>query len=94
MTFPPIRDEWHSKHYFEVLGEISGQDEGQNPYREATRRLARDRDLPLVDIDTGLREHGIEPLPDGIHPSAEGNEFVASQVADAIVAVWSRKQGR
>lgn len=94
MTFPPIRDEWHSKHYFEVLGEISGQDEGQNPYREATRRLARDRHLPLVDIDTGLREHGIKPLPDGIHLSAEGNEFVASQVADAIVAVWSRKQGR
>ena len=52
-----------------MLGEISGQDEGQNPYREATRRLARDRHLPLVDIDTGLREHGIEPLPDGIHPN-------------------------
>ena len=43
--------------------------------------------MPLVDIDSGLREHGIEPLPDGIHLSAEGNEFVASQVADAI---WLR----
>jgi lysophospholipase L1-like esterase len=86
MTFPPVIDRWHVYHDHPFFRQNGGQDGYQERYREATRQVAREHNLPLVDLDGALRKEiarqGPEPciLPDGVHLTAHGNERVSLAV--------------
>jgi lysophospholipase L1-like esterase len=90
LTFPPIVNAWHSTrndHFYDKTGGIDGFIED---YRAATRIYARERGLPLADIDLTLRAAmaadgpGSVIMPDGVHLTAAGNVVVAETVAPVL----------
>jgi hypothetical protein len=52
---------------------------------EVVERIARERDLVVVDVNGELSPHS-ERFPDGVHPDAAGAERIAAIVAPAVRA--------
>ena len=90
MTFPPIIDEWHIHYEHPFFRPYGGQDACQEQYRAATRTIAQERGLPLIDIDRVLRRRiseedpGVCILPDGVHLTSYGNELVAGAAVEVL----------
>lgn len=83
LTFPPVVDHWHSSRANTYFLERGGLDHMLEAYRQRTRELARQLNLPLFDLDHLLRRlsetKGFETYVDrdGIHLTPEGNRVVA-----------------
>jgi lysophospholipase L1-like esterase len=77
ITFPPVIDH-HHVWWYEVFKEIGGQDACVEQYREVTRQFARDRGLPLFDLDSVIRAcPDAYILSDGVHLTVAGNRAFA-----------------
>lgn len=80
MTFPTVIDSRH------VKGSLAGSlDKYVEHYRQSVRRFAKDRELPLVDMDAVIRPQGDTFIQgDGVHLTAEGNEAIARATVPVI----------
>jgi lysophospholipase L1-like esterase len=93
MTWTEIMRGYYAKPPYD-----SADPDGMNvplmPYVERVRRIARERGVPLADIQRLFREYAARPgrslddlLLDGQHPNAEGQRLVA----DALLPLISAK---
>ena len=57
----------------------------ENEIRPAVLALAKEEDLPVIDLFDVFSEHP-EMFPDGIHPDADGARLMAETVYKAINA--------
>lgn len=70
----------HPKPYYDAEG---GLEEIVGRYRAAALQLAREMDIPVVDLyDLFSNDKSLlRPPPDGVHPTASGCRLIAEQVA-------------
>ncbi|HEO72334.1 MAG TPA: FAD-dependent oxidoreductase, partial [Candidatus Hydrogenedentes bacterium] len=84
-TMPPIVPEpYFARHAREHYDAEGGPDAVFARYRDAARRVARETGAVLADIN-GLLENDAEVLlPDGVHPSPEGERRIAQHLASIL----------
>jgi lysophospholipase L1-like esterase len=89
LTFPPVVDQVHG--WWESFRAVGGQDAFVEQYRRVTRSFARDRGLPLFDLDAVVRaDLRARILADGVHLSREGNRAVAEALIPFVEGLAAR----
>ncbi|MCM2373873.1 FAD-dependent oxidoreductase [Rhodopirellula sp. ICT_H3.1] len=96
-TPPPINhDAYFKRHRVEVFDQAGGLAKLLSDYRDAVKDVARENDVPVVDLYGLLPSEPDWMSPDGVHPSDEGNSIIAKHVAAAVRPMLStlRREAR
>ena len=72
--------QFHGKH-----ASLASMTAGMALYNDATRALAREQDVLLVDLDRQVPKT-TEFMYDDVHYTRQGNELIAKEVGDALIA--------
>lgn len=90
-TLPPINEKtYYTRHDPELYEKAGGTEILWRSYREAAMRVAEKYTLPVVDLYTELQDQPEWMHRDGVHPSPEGNEIIATLVAVEVSPLVSK----
>ena len=83
-TLPPIKEEkFFDHHDFETFQSHGGLEKLIRVYRRAAIKVARDNDVPIVDLNQLLvNEKWLSS--DGVHPTKAGTAIIAKHIAKAV----------
>ena len=99
VTFPPVLDDLHAygknpafKDYYHRTG---GIDKSAEPYREITRKFAKENGFPVFDFHKKLLVLGqlngrmTYTMNDGVHLTEHGNEILAEGIFNVLKDMMS-----
>lgn len=85
-TMPPIvADAYYTRHPKENYDAVGGFQQHVEKYREASLKVAKSKNVPVVDLNRLLRKYPQWVTEDGVHPTTpEGNKIIAKLVAEKL----------
>ncbi|MFC7337741.1 SGNH/GDSL hydrolase family protein [Haloferula chungangensis] len=84
-TLPPIDEAaYFERHETALYDEAGGTTKLWSGYRAAAMKVAKEQNLPVVDLYTELEKEADWLSPDGVHPSKEGCRIIARMVGEKV----------
>ena len=84
-TLPPINQrEYFTRHDAKAFKASGGLSTLIEKYRSAAIKVAKDNDVPVVDLNKILSQEKKWLSSDGVHPSEKGTAIIAKHIADAV----------
>jgi lysophospholipase L1-like esterase len=92
-TMPPIDPEpYFTRHVKKDFDAIGGLEKQIRDYRAAALRVGESKKIPVVDLNQLLLKESTWRLPDGVHPTEEGNRIIAQLFAKEIEPLLGTKK--
>lgn len=91
-TIPPIDPEpYFKRHRKQAFDKAGGLASVLTEYRAAVLRIATERKLPVVDLNTQLTSEPSWLSADGVHPSLVGHTLIAKLIAEKTAPLIAQR---
>ncbi len=91
-TLPPIEPKAYlTRHEKRLFDELGGLETMVQSYRKAAIDVAKQAQVPLVDLNQLLKEQPHWLSSDGVHPSKAGNAIIAEHISSAVEPLLNQK---
>lgn len=84
-VMPPITKEaYFTRHPKESYDSVGGFETYIGKYRDTAKAIGKEKNIPVVDLNTLLQKYPNWVSQDGVHPTEEGNKIMATLIAEKV----------